>query len=442
MKTWKTIIALLLISAALVAILPIGMLVQTVHASTSSSPPTAYWYKIFGGPGDDEASAVIQTSDGGYAIIGSENSFGAGSYDAWLVKTDSLGNILWNKTYGGVGDDEANSIIQTSDGGYAIAGYTNTSSSSGTDDGWLVKTDASGNMLWNKTYGGSGMDYLYSVVQTSDGGYALAGATTSFSAGGIHFWLVRVDSKGNMLWNQTYGGKGNDEAFSAVQTSDGGYTLAGITSSFGAGGQDFWFVKTDLAGVMQWNKTYGGASDDEAFSAVQTSDGGYALVGLTTSFGSGNDLAWLVKTDAEGNMLWNQTYGGTNYNVGSAVVQTSDGGYAIAGTTSSFGAGDKDAWLIRTDSAGAMLWNQTYGGSKHDAAFSVVQTSDGGYALAGTTTSFGSGSFDYYVVKTAGSASSSPSSNTQIILYVVIAIVAILIASVATAIILKRKRQA
>ncbi len=205
-KSW-IMIAILLISASSIAALTIGNTTPVVHASITSTPPSTYWNKTYGGAGDDEAANVIQTSDGGYAIIGSENSFGAGSYDGWLVKTDSAGVMQWNKTYGGTGDDEASSIVQTSDGGYAIAGYTNTASASGNFHGWLVKTDASGNMLWNKTYGGTDIEYLYSVAQTNDGGYALAGATTSFGAGGTDFWLVKTDSEGNMLWEQTYGGK-------------------------------------------------------------------------------------------------------------------------------------------------------------------------------------------------------------------------------------------
>ena len=208
----------------------------------------------------------------------------------------------WNKTYGGTGYDEAHALVQTSDGGYAMAGETG-SFGAGNADFWLVKTDASGTMQWNKTYGGTYDDRAHALVQTSDGGYAVAGWTMSFGAGGFHFWLVKTNSTGGMEWNQTYGGTNNDEAYALVQTSDGGYAVAGGTGSFGAGNGDFWLVKTDASGTMQWNKTYGGTDADEAGALVQTSDGGYAMAGETGSFVAGNADFWLVKTDESG-LAW------------------------------------------------------------------------------------------------------------------------------------------
>jgi len=201
----------------------------------------------------------------------------------------------WNKTYGGTKDDYAWALVQTNDGGYALTGSTNSYS-----DSWLVKTDANGDIHWNKTYGGTGDDETYALVQTSDGGYALAGLTTSFGVGNMVPWLVKTDATGSMQWNKTYGGTSNDAAYSVVQTSDGGYALAGLTRSFGAGSTDFWLVKTDAAGSMQWNKTYGGTGDDEANALVQTGDGGYALAGYTDSFGAGSRDFWLVKIGPEG----------------------------------------------------------------------------------------------------------------------------------------------
>jgi hypothetical protein len=207
-------------------------------------------------------------------------------------------------------------------------------------------------MLWNKTYGGTSQDWPWSLVQTWDGGYALAGSTRSFGAGSDDFWLVKTDANGNVQWNKTYGGTGWDYAYALVQMADGGYALAGGTYSSGAGYDDFWLVKTDANGNMQWNKTYGGTGWDCATALVQTGDGGYALTGSTTSFGSGSNDFWLVKTDASGNMLWNKTYGGTGDDVAWSLVQTWDGGYALAGITGSFGAGGQDFWLVKTDASG------------------------------------------------------------------------------------------
>ncbi len=389
--------------------LVLGVVLLAVFISASCIPfgsaATTGWSQTYGGSGDDEAYSVVQTSDGGYALAGYTNSSGAGSYDFWLIKTNSSGGMLWNQTYGGAGDDEAYSVVQSNDTGYAVAGYTN-SYGAGETDAWLVKTDSSGNTQWSQTYGGRAQDGAYSVIQTSDGGYALAGFTDSYGAGSFDFWLVKTNSSGGMLWNQTYGGTGDDEACCVIQTSDGGYALAGYTNSFGAGGYDFWLVKTDSSGNMVWNQTYGGSGDEEAGWVIQTSDGGYALTGLTNSTGAGSYDFWLVKTDSYGTSQWNQTYGGAYDEVANALVQTSDGGYALGGLTGSYGAGDIDYWLVKTTSSGSMQWSQTYGGSDDDEAYSLVQTSDGGYALAGFTASYGAGSYDAFLVKTDSSGNS------------------------------------
>jgi len=303
------------------------------------------WNKTYGGAGGEEALSVQQTSDGGCIVAGETYSFGAGHYDFWLVKTDANGNMEWNKTYGGVDYDGAWSVQQTSDGGYIAAGYTN-SFGAGAYDFWLVKTDAIGNMEWNRTYGGASTDWGHSVEQTSDEGYIVAGYTTSFGLAGVHFWLVKTNATGNMEWNKTYGA-GGEEAFSVQQTSDGGYIVAGYTYSFGAGGGDFWLVKTDPAGNEQWNQTYGGAGGEMAYSVEQTGDGGYIAAGATDSFGAGSSDLWLVKTDASGNLQWNKTYGGAGIDMALSVKQTNDRGYIVAGGTESFDAGNFDSWLIK-----------------------------------------------------------------------------------------------
>jgi len=204
----------------------------------------------------------------------------------------------WIQTYGGTSPDVARSVIQTSDSGYLVAGDT-MSLGAGDKDFWLIKVDSSGNHEWNKTYGGANADLPFSLVATGDGGYALAGRTQSFGAGSLDFWLVKVDSSGNHEWNKTYGGASNDPAHSMVETNvvatGNGYALAGFTTSFGAGGQDGWLIKTDMDGNAEWNKTYGGANNDILNSMVATNDGGYVLAGFTTSFGAGSEDFWLIK---------------------------------------------------------------------------------------------------------------------------------------------------
>jgi predicted secreted protein with PEFG-CTERM motif len=283
------------------ALLMIGMsiLAFNLQRAESAESSATRWTKVYGGAKRDEAYSVINTNDGGYALAGFTASYGAGGYDFWLVKTNANGNYLWSRTFGGTGDEEVHSVVQTSDGGYALAGYTKSFGAGGSDF-WLVRTDANGYALWKKTYGGTKDDVALSVVQTGDGGYALAGYTESFGAGGDDFWLVKTNANGNALWNKTYGGGGADGAFSVVQTGDGGYALAGYTESFGAGGDDFGLVKTDAMGSELWTRTYGGAYTDIACSVVQTGDGGYALAGYTESFGAGSADFWLVKTDENG----------------------------------------------------------------------------------------------------------------------------------------------
>jgi hypothetical protein len=202
-------------------------------------------------------------------------------------------------------------------------------------------------VLWSKKYGGTDNDGALSVVQTSDGGYALTGYTYSYGAGDADVWLVKVDEYGNVQWNKTYGGTDNDGAFLVVQTADEGYAISGRTASFGSGNFDFWLVKADEYGNLQWNKTYGGAGEERALSVVQTADEGYALAGFTGSSGAGKLDVWLVKTDSAGNQLWNSTCGGTDNDRAQAAVQSNDGGYALAGYTCSYGAGDADFWLVK-----------------------------------------------------------------------------------------------
>jgi len=368
---------------------------ESLQAYSFSEPPETEWNKTYGGPLDDWGEAVIETSDGGYALTGYTQSFGAGALDFWLVKADSSGNMQWNRTYGGASGDWAYSVVETSEGGYALTGWTY-SFGAGQHDFWLVKVDSSGNVQWNKTYGGPDEDGARSIVRTSDGGYAIAGHTDSFGAGGWDFWLVKVDSSGNMQWNRTYGGIYSEGADCVVETSDGGYALLGYTESFGAGLSDFWLVKADSSGNMQWNRTYGGSLLDHGMSVVETSDGGYAIAGHIES-SSGADF-WLIKVDADGNTQWNKAYNQTDSDFAYSVVETSDGGYALGGFIS---VASGDFWLVKVDSFGNVQWNKTCGGAGADYAYSLVGTSDGGYALAGKTDSFGVGQNDFWLVKVA-----------------------------------------
>jgi hypothetical protein len=386
-----------MLTRSLLTLLCVLLLVSVSHAL---EPGDTLWTRTYGGSGGQCGRSIQQTSDGGYIITGRTKS-GVDSYDLYLLKTDFSGDTLWTRTYGGSEYDEGYSVWQTSDGGYIIVGQTE-SFGAGLSDVYLLKTDSSGDILWTRIYGGNREDRGYSVRQTSDGGYIIAGETHSFGVGLTDVYLLKTDSSGDTLWTGTYGGRSNDWGYSVQETSDGGYIIAGRTESFGAGLSGVYLVKTDFSGDTLWTRTHGGRQYDRGEAVQQTSDGGYIVVGLTESFGAGLSDVYLLKIDPSGDTLWTRTYGGSDYELGHSVWQTSDGGYIIAGETYSFGAGLADVYLVKTDSSGDSLWACAYGGSDRDRGYSVQQTRDGGYVVAAVTYSFGGGSSDVYLIGAAG----------------------------------------
>ena len=383
----------------LLQMLTVGLLVLLPGCSRERTtcggglPSTITFEKTFGGTAADIGMSVVQIDDGGYVVAGTRLFIDAREFDVYLIKTDAAGDTLWTRTFGGDGAHDGSSVIQTSDGGYFVVGFA------GSADVYLIKTDASGDTLWTRSYGGTEIDGGISVVQVSDGGYAIAGHTESFGSGEADVYLIKTDAAGDTLWTRTFGGTGQDRGTSVVQTNDGGYVVAGLTWSFGAGGSDVYLIKTDATGDTLWSRTYGGAASDYGYSVVQTNDGGYVVAGFTSSSGAGSVDVYLVKTDASGDTLWTRTLGGTGWDYGYSVVQTNDGGYVVAGETTSFGAGGADVYLIKTDASGGTLWTRTFGGTGWDRGTSVAQTNDGGCVVTGTTDSFGAGGSDVYLIK-------------------------------------------
>ncbi|MCX6641364.1 MAG: hypothetical protein NTW14_12945 [bacterium] len=364
----------------------------------AAQPPDTLWTRTFGGGIYDQGYSVQQTSDGGYVIAGTTWSFGAGGVsDIYLIKTDANGDSVWTRTFGGSSADYGYSVQQTSNGGFVIVGKT-VSYGAGYLDVYLIKTDANGDSVWTRTFGGSGTDVGISVQVISDGGYIIGGTTDSDGAGVEDIYLIKTDANGDSVWTRTFGGSGMDVGHSVHQTSDGGYIIAGLTYSFGAGNADVYLIKTDAAGNQVWTRTFGGSGMDVGSCVQQTSDGGYIIVGYTDSYGLDIQI-YLIKTDAAGNLVWQRIYGGSNADVGACMQQTSDGGYVIAGHTSSYGL-DIQIYLIMADSAGNLIWQCTFGGGGMDVGSSVQQTLDDGYVIAGTTWSYGAGYSDIYLIKT------------------------------------------
>ena len=312
----------------------------------SQTTPSIQWQKTLGGSGFDAAYSIQQTRDGGYIIAGyTESNDGNvtgnhGGSDYWIVKLDSNENIIWQKTLGGSDDDRAYSIQQTKDGGYVVAGYSSSNDGDVKSENqaycWIVKLDQNGNIIWQNKIG----DLIYgqSIKQTTDGGYIIVGDSPTND-----FGIVKLDSNGNVSWQKSFGGKSRGAAYSVQQTTDGGYVVAGYTYSNdisftnNQGSADYWIVKLDASGNMIWQKTFGGADSEHAYNIQQTADGGYIVAGETWS-ADGNDFHriinyWIIKLDINGNIIWQKTLGGSGYDEAYSIKQTRDGGYIIAGYT-------------------------------------------------------------------------------------------------------------
>ena len=372
-------------------------------------PISKRWMKTFGGNNSDSGHSVRQTSDGGYIVVGPTFSFGAGTADFWVIKTDSNGNKQWDKTFGGLYWDIPDDVKITNDKGFIITGRTH-SFGAGNIDVWVLKLDETGNVQWNKTYGTQVDEGGLESQQTTDGGYIIVGSRSLTAFGGFDALLIKIDGDGNEQWNRTYGGRLEDYGYSVQQTSDGGYIVAGGYGNYEINLTDFWLFKTDEHGTMQWNRTYGSSHYDRAYSVEPTSDGGYIIIG-TKNLGESPDI-WVIKTNQYGDEQWNKTYGGIMDDYGYEAYQTRDGGYIMIGTTSSYGAGEDDAWMIKTDAYGDEQWNKTYGGKSFDGGYALNQTMDGGYIITGYTMSFGKDahSGDLWLIKTDGQGRSKTTS--------------------------------
>ena len=430
-----------------------------------------------GGAKDDQLSALIQTSDGGYIAGGKSASSTSGNktdtcwgtYNYWVVKMNAVGAIQWQADLGGDNDDELQAIEQTTDGGYIVAGYSNSDSSGNKTsnpaggygsldyDYWVVKLDSAGNIQWQKDIGGTGSDYLTSVKQTPDGGYILGGFSgsgasgnkTDASKGGNDYWVVKLDGTGNIKWQKDIGGDNDDGvtfypcAVAIGLAADGGYIVGGTSNSDSSGDKtsnpvagyssfdfDYWILKLDSVGNIQWQKTIGGISPDALYSLAQTNDGGYIAGGSSYSGASGSKTDtcwgfvnyWVLKLNDSGNIQWQQDLGGDHFDQLYSFIQTNDGGYLAAGQSSSDSSGNKtsnpwagygsyttDYWIVKLDVSGNIQWQKDIGSNSGSLLFAATQSADSGYVLGGATwsgisgdkdvTGYGSYSNDYWIVK-------------------------------------------
>jgi len=378
---------------------------------TSFMSLDAQWARTYGGDDDEEAYSIQQTSDGGYILAGNTSSYDTLTEQYWsdilILKLDSDGEIEWQRKYGGESDvDSASSIQQTSDGGYIVAGETFSwvwvQYGEQPEEGWWEPTDpdililrlnSTGEIIeWQRTYGGDDGDYAYSIQQTSDGGYIVAGETYSFGAEDEDIWVLKLDSNGEIEWQRTYGGRNEDGAYSIQQTSDEGYIIAAYTDSFGAGEENIWILKLDSNGEIEWQRTYGGDDDDNAYSIQQTSDEGYIVVGETYSIDAESSDFWVLKLDSNGGIEWQRTYGGDDDDYAISIQQTNDGGYILAGETYRveeinewWEQWQSDVCILKLSSNGDIEWQRKYGDGGYDVehASSIQQTNDGGYIVAG-----------------------------------------------------------
>jgi len=370
------------------------------------------WERTFRFTGNDIGHSVQVTKDGGYIITGYTQSTGDNEDDVYLVKTDSDGNLLWEKTFGGTGYDIGHSVQVTKDGGYIITGGT-TSFGAGKSDVYLVKTDSDGNLEWEKTFGGLSNEIGKSVQLTNDGGYILTGGNERSGPGKSYVYLVKTDSDGNLEWEKTFGSSKEPEVGESVQvTKDGGYIITGGTSSFGTyetvGGSNVYLVKTDSDGNLMWEKVFGGIYEDYSFSVQVTNDGGYIITGFTQLSEDSEDV-YLIKTDSDGNLEWEKNFGGSKDEFGVSVQITDDNEYIITGTTGSSEVRGLYVYLVKTDSDGNLLWEKTFGDTDENYGRSVQVTNEGGYIIVGYTMSSGTRKQDVYLVNTDSEGNSGVS---------------------------------
>ncbi|CAM1334581.1 hypothetical protein [Tenacibaculum aestuariivivum] len=411
--------------------LPVFVIFISCNNDTPSSKnkqPTVDFIKTYGGSKNESGRSIIQTSDNGYAVLGFTQSIDGDvsttknniQYDYWLLKFDKNDTLQWQKTYGGSKDDKGYQIIETSDNGFAIIGYSKSAdgdlnSNEGFEDVWILKLNNTGNILWKTTSGFAGTDQGLSIIQTNDGGFFIGGILDVTASGGSgnarsaakhaggDYWALKLNTDGAIEWRNYFGGTNTDTCYGITQTPDG-YLMIGSSDSVDVdiknnkGSYDFWVIKINKTGTLLWEKSFGGNEIDKARAITTTNDGNFIIIGDTrsntkdvTNNNGGADL-WAIKITSEGNLIWQKNYGGANFDVGRSINKTSDGNFLIAGSSRSdnnniTNKGQNDAWLLKINTNGNQLWQKTIGGTAIDFCYDAIQLANGNIIAVGESNS-------------------------------------------------------
>lgn len=384
------------------------IIVAAAVAGLLSCPPllsafTPGWMKAYGSPSYDTATALTTTDDGGFLVVGYSEAAGPDVAEYSVTKLSPYGVTTWQKFFGGQDQDYASAVCQTADGGFLIAGDEGSFDRKTGRNVWVIKLGAAGDVLWERTYGGKDRDEAGDIQPAADGGSIVVGSTLSFGAGGEDAFVLRLGPTGTVIWQKAYGGPSADRARAVRATGDGGFVVAGTTESAGAGRTDVWVLRLESDGGIRWEATYGGPEDEIANAVVRAKDGGLIVAGTTESYGDGFRDAWILRLDAAGSILWQKAYGGTGMDSADSVLETPDGSIVVAGQFSSVGTTSADAWVFKLGPTGNIKWQKAYGGTRGDTAYSLEMLPQGGYVVAGYTSSFGAGGTDALVLRLGAS---------------------------------------
>jgi hypothetical protein len=435
-KILVIVLAVLILSTIIISAAETPSALTAGDNLVSVFPANLIWQKNYGGTADDRALYMLPTQNG-YLVVGSTKSIVPNATLGWALMLDKDGNTVWNKTYFENSGGELRYALNLTDG-FLLVG--NQFQESGDINGYVVKIDGQGVQLWNVTLGATGTNKLFSAIAAPDG-FVLFGLTSSYGIGASQGWMVKLNTNGSIVWSKTYGDGADTALRSGVLAPDDNYVASGYTNKDGSGNYDFLLLKIDLAGSLVWNKTYSTATDQKAYSMTKASDG-YVIVGDTESTQTNID-AWVLKVDFNGNKIWDKTVGGKQADSPSYITEASDGNYLIAGFTFSFGAGNRDFWLFKIDDSGQVLWSCTQGNAGFQEAYTVIDAGNNQYVMAGWTDPFGQpalvgkAQYDYYIVKLSPSQSNIGLSILRITTYTIV-IFAILIAAL---LLVLKKRQ-